>query len=371
MPDTLARLMASSFGDMIFLVCATLMPAVFGCGALLCVRKSTRSGEAPQHGWLALLTLLAGNAFVLCLLFSLLLLGAEGYYRIVYDTTDGLNQTRVSRRWFDRYWVLNNINVRDNLDYALKREAGRPRLTILGDSFTAAQGVKNVEDRFLNIIRRERPSWEVHSIARLGIDTPGQLAAISTLSDLGYEFDLVVLAYCWNDILPLIDGLTPFFEAINEPRPDAAAFWIDHSLAINAAFHRYRVNREIRLLGAELSDAFETAYAGDPWNTQRMHLQQLKERVELAGGRLAVVTFPRLHPLSQGEVSLEIMHERLGAIWAGLDVPYLDLLPTLRAHMGPQLIVNSRDDHPSEFTHRLAADAMLPFLDPLVSRPAS
>ncbi len=65
------------------------------------------------------------------------------------------------------------------------------------------------------------------------------------------------------------------------------------------------------------------------------------------------------------------MHERLGAIWAGLDVPHLDLLPTLRAHMGPQLIVNSRDDHPSEFTHRLAADAIVPFLDPLVSRPAS
>jgi hypothetical protein len=359
--------MSTTFGDALLLVVAVSLSVTLAAAAYGFIRLSTiprRVGARPGR-----LRLLIGNTLVLCFLLSLVMLGAEFYLRFVYDSTDVLNQTRVSRRWFDRYWDRNNAGVRDNIDYEMKRERGRPRLTVVGDSFTAGQGVKNVEDRFVNIIRNDRPDWEVHSIARLGADTPHQILGVRELAKTGYDFDLVVLAYCWNDILSVMSDLVPFFEAMNAPRPETGAFWIDHSLAINAAYHRYRLFRETRDLGAEWTGVFEAAYQGEQWDMHEKYLTLFKQTIEEAGGRLVVVTFPRLSPLTRGEVGMPTMHDRVDELWSRLGVPHLDLLPTLRAQGSSQLVVNDRDEHPSEFTHRLAAEAILPFLDPLMLSP--
>lgn len=322
--------------------------------------SQTRGPRRP--GWP---TLLAANLLLLALLLSLVLGGAELYLRFFHDTTEGLNQTQVSRRWFERHWALNNMGVRDDVDYALGRAGGRRRVTFLGDSFTAAQGVPDVEDRFVNIVRRERPDWEVQGLAQLGADTPQELETVRMLSAHAYEFDVVALVYCWNDILPFVGDLQPFFQAMQTSRSEAAAFWIDHSLALDMLYYRYRLYRVSRALGDPI-DAFDRAYRGAAWDRERRLLVELEQAVEEAGGHLVVITFPRLDPLTRGEVSFEVMHERLAALWSELGVPNLDLLPVLRSHGSSRLVVNSRDEHPGELTHRLAAEAIVAFLAPLI-----
>ena len=165
----------------------------------------------------------------------------------------------------------------------------------------------------------------------------------------------------------MIDELKPFFKQMDAPRPDMGAFWIDHSLAINRLYHHCRLYQQRRALGTDWMGLLEDAYAGPLWNAHRTQLTKFKNSVEGAGGRLVVVTFPRLHTLSRGAVDLAIMHERLDTLWSQLGIPHLDLLPAIQPHAGMQLVVNSGDAHPSEFTHRLSAQAMLPFLDPHMS----
>src|SRR5262245_33816660 len=89
--------------------------------------------------------LVLGNLLVLAFLLSLIALGGELYCRFCRDTTDSLNYTKASVRWFERYWYTNSAGCRDNLDYALEIPPGRRRVSFVGDSFTAGQGVKNVE----------------------------------------------------------------------------------------------------------------------------------------------------------------------------------------------------------------------------------
>ncbi|MFO0983406.1 MAG: hypothetical protein U1E76_17015 [Planctomycetota bacterium] len=49
------------------------------------------------------------------------LLAAECYYRFWYDTTDSFGLTRTTSRWFKRYYALNRMGFRDNVEYAHTR----------------------------------------------------------------------------------------------------------------------------------------------------------------------------------------------------------------------------------------------------------
>src|SRR5436305_298131 len=126
--------------------CVPLVSA--GLLALLArrIRKSGARAAWPQ--------LLAGNALVLFLMLGVVVLGAEIYYRFLSDATDSLLYTKSSQRWMLRHWHNNMNGVRDDIDYALTRESGRRRVSFVGDSFTAAEGVADVEDRFVNRIRK-------------------------------------------------------------------------------------------------------------------------------------------------------------------------------------------------------------------------
>jgi len=81
------------------------------------------------------------------------------------------------------------------------------RVTFVGDSFTAGFGLKNVEDRFVNRIRHVHPEWEVHAVAKPGLDTSTEVEIMHNLTvSNGYRLDLVVLVYQINDIGEVMPG---------------------------------------------------------------------------------------------------------------------------------------------------------------------
>src|SRR5690348_2662655 len=80
---------------------------------------------------------ISANLLVLLFLLSLLLAGAEIYYRFWLDTTDSFGLTRLNRRWYHRHWRVNQSGYRDSEPiYRAVRTPGKPRITFLGDSFT-------------------------------------------------------------------------------------------------------------------------------------------------------------------------------------------------------------------------------------------
>lgn len=315
-------------------------------------RWRRKSGRRPGPA-----SIVAGNLLAVLTLLALLLLGAELWFRFVRDTTDSFGNTRACERWYERHFKLNNVGFRDNVDYAVRIRPGRRRLTILGDSFAAGHGVQDVEDRFVNLIRRSRPDLEVQTLAVPGSETGAHVEFLLSAMQSGYQVDTVVLAYCLNDISDLIPGLGEEYMAAVRGMADKNAF-LRHSYFLDF------VDSRIRIRGFPIMKNYfgyvRDAYTGPIWVQQQARLNALENLVEQGGGRFALVVLPFFDNLS--DYPLEAAHRALEA-WARAEgVPFLDLLPTFVPHRDEDLAVNAFDAHPNERAHAIAAKRLLEWL---------
>jgi hypothetical protein len=341
-------------GDFVVYAVAVLLPLVLA-GALKRLAQQSKQRANPKRRVPNWVRLIAGNVLVFLLLVSLVFLALESYYRFGHDTTDSFAQTRVSKRWFERYYHRNNASFRDSQDYYFRRRPGKSRVSFIGDSFTAGHGIANVEDRFGNRVRHVLGDrWEVHVLADIGRDTGAELKVVEGLIRDGYEFDRVVLVYCLNDVNDLVaETVEPAAEA------GSPGFFVEHSFAINAFY--YRIKSRVDPNVANYYQSVRGAYDGPLWERQQERLTLLRDACDDAGGRLWVVVFPFMHSLGPG-YDYRPVHEQLHVFWEQLDVPCLDLLATFEEHLREGLTVNRYDAHPNERAHELAAEAIVEFL---------
>jgi hypothetical protein len=338
-----------------------LLPCVCG-GALLLLARRLKQQPGPVRWG----TLILGNALTLLLLFSLGLAAGEGYFRFAYDTTDSLDFTRVCQRWAARYWRLNTWHCRDDVEYALGIQPGKRRLTFLGDSFTTGHGIKHLEDRFANRLRRAHPDWEVHLLARNGFDTGDEIAGLREVLAAGYQLQDVVLVYCLNDVADLQPEYAQMLAQVTAEA--ARTGWLRrHSYLVDFLYCRYRAWRDPRL--RDYYPFVRDAYRSSLWQQQKQRLRLLRDLVQSHGGRLFVVTFPFLHALGPA-YPWQSVHDELDQLWRDLNVPHLDLLPCYTNYPPARLTINRFDAHPNEFANQLAAEAMDKFLSPRLA-PAS
>ena len=296
-----------------------------------------------------------GNVLVFVLLIGALLFSGEFYYRFAYDKTDGLGVTLTSKRWMQRHYHRNNFDVRDNIDLAMEIAPGKPRISIVGDSFTAGYGVPDVENRFVNILRKTNPRWEVHGIAWGGANTGTLTQRLRQLHSDGYEFDQVLYVYMINDLDDLVGELRA---AIEEVRVEEPGFLSRHSYLLNTLFYRFKV-----AYNEDMMDYFgmlEEAYTLDLWQLQEARLEDLTTFVRESGGALLVVTFPFFETLDSARYGS--IHRKLSEHWETAGVPHLDLRSVFAGLQARELTVGRYDTHPNEYAHRLAAEAMQAFL---------
>jgi hypothetical protein len=327
--------------------------------------RRMRARGKTQRTWR---TLVAGNLLVLSLLLSVALVVGECWFRFVYDATDSFGATRASARWFERHYKLNSDSFRDDVEYGLGPvAAGRRRVTFLGDSFTAGQGVAEVSDRFANRVRAARPGWDVHVFAMNGWDTAQEIEFLEKqvpgYTKGAYGFDEVVLVYCLNDICELLPGmadLTRRVESAQQRGRLSNASWLFDMIRfvwISAT------DDEIRSYFPQV----QTAHSGPAWEKQKARLTGMRDFVASHGGRLSVVTWPMLNRLGK-DYPFRETHERLDAFWKSLSVAHLDLYGVFENRDASDLVVNRFDAHPNEEAHRIAAQAVLTFLDAEMAR---
>lgn len=291
-------------------------------------------------------------------LLSTALFGFEIYFRYFYDQTDSYGVLKTTDAWFKRHYHNNQMGVRDNVEYPVKKQPGRPRIVFLGDSFTAGHGVKDVENRFANLIRKTRPDWEVHAIAANGFDTGEEIRVLGEAFQQGYEADAVVLVYCLNDISDIIP---PWQESLDRVYEDFSKtnILIQNSFALNYFYYRLK-----RYSSPELRDYYSfvrEAYDGEVWEEQKKRLGLFRDVLAYRGTKLFAVIFPFLQELGP-DYSYHKVHEKLAAFWKEQQVPSLDLLPVYETYPSKQLVVNRFDAHPNEFAHELAAKRIDEFL---------
>ena len=337
-----------------------LLPIAIGfCGVRF---FRNRSRHALPVKWSCVL---AGNGLILAFLLSLLFLGFESYYRFGCDQTDALTDTLVSTAWYARHFHTNSSGMRDNVNYANARTPGKRRVTFVGDSFTAGFGVKDVEARFVNRIRRLHPDWEVHAIAKPGLDTSTELLAMHNLTVSNhYELDQVVLVYNMNDIGEVMPQWIAEYKTLL-----ADGFrkgWLcRNSYFVNLFYLRWQLQQN-----AYLQNYFAevvAAYQGPLWETQKTGLSAFHNMTRIRGGRLLVVTFPFLH----APLQFKSAHEQLDRFWAEQGVPRRDLLATFSNLPPAGLVVNAHDAHPNEHAHALAAEVIDEFLKLQITNPAA
>jgi lysophospholipase L1-like esterase len=339
-------------GDVLLYAVAVLLPPLFATTLYLLIRLGPRQSLAARR-----FRLFAGNVLIFLLLSSALFVVFESYYRFWSDTTDSFSQTKTSARWFERHYQRNNAGFRDNVDYRFARKPNTRRLSFIGDSFTAGQGVARVEDRFANRIRSLLAGdREVHVLAELGRDTGAEIKLVRDLIRTGYEFDTIVLVYCLNDINDLVAETG----SSSDPRPEAKpGFLVRHSYLINTYYFRFRIRWDPSLSG--YYDSLRSAYDGALWEEHARRLRSLTELCRAAPGGFLVVTFPFLHSLGP-EYAYRPVHEKLARFWQDLDVAYLDLLSAFDERRGETLTVNRYDAHPNARAHAVAAEAIAEFL---------
>jgi hypothetical protein len=343
---------AANWADNITYVVFLLLPVLSGGLLLRLVRSWGRAGR-PKKGPVVT----RANLVLFIFLLSLVLAGAETWYRFAVDTTDSFGRTQINQRWFDRHWKLNQMGYRDCVTvYPLERAPGKRRITFLGDSFAAGHGVTDVEDRFANRIRN-RGEDEVHVWADLGYDTGHHIQLVEGLIAKGYQFDKVVLVYTLNDIGDLSPEWKAMAEAIRSAPPPP--FLIRHSFFLDTWYYRFKAR-----LNPDISNYCQSMlqyYDGPLWEAQQRRLKTLRSLVESHGGRFLVVTFPFLQHLGPG-YEFRAVHAKLGKFWQDLGVPHLDLLDLYEAHRDETLMVNAHDAHPNVRAHVLAAEAIQDFV---------
>lgn len=333
-----------------------LLPIATSFCAWLFFRGTSRR---PAAKWP---TVLAGNILALAFLVSVAFLGFETYYRFLCDQTDAMTNTLVSGAWYARHFHQNNFGVRDNIDYASPITSGRRRVTFVGDSCTAAFGVNDVENRFVNCIRRLHPEWEVHAIAKPGLDTSTEVEIMHNLTvSNGYQLDLVVLVYSLNDIGEVMPGWVEGYKQMMADKFRQS--WLcRNSYFINLFYHRWQLRRNAYM--KKYFDEVEAAYKGPPWEIEKGGLVAFANMTRIRGGRLVVVTFPFL----QEPTRFKFAHRQLNQFWEQQAVPHMDLLDAFGDVAPAKLVVNSHDAHPNERAHELATKAIDEFLKRQITR---
>lgn len=258
---------------------------------------------------------------------------------------------------------------------------GECRILFLGDSFTYGCGVREADtfvcglDKRLNL---SRPidcykSYDLYNGGSGGSYTRHWLSLHRQMAKK-YEPDLVVAVFFLRDAAPpeitTAGMIRQIEEGMNLLREES--FLYRHS-------HIYRLLRdkvELRRLSDKYLDTIRTAYLGNDEQTKEWHCAQenllkLKRRSEALGARFALVIFPVLFELDGGYPLCGVC-DCLKRFCKEQEIPVLSLLPAYRGKDAESLWVSLYNQHPNAEGHRIAADAIYPFIvDQLAMSPPS
>lgn len=326
-------------------------PAVVG---FVLVAAYLRPWRSPRK---SLRTLFKLSFSIWLLAFAAVL--SETLFVGLYDTTDAFSLSLISKRWNERYVERNNWNCRDRKRYDGGIPSGTKRLAIVGDSFAFGHGIKNIKDRFGDLIaerlkKESKDRWEVYNLAEPGAGTDWE---VKRLDELGrkenFRADVVLLAYCLNDLEDLVPGTYEIVGSIiNDPPKN---FFCQQFYLPN--FLYYRTNHFLRPEVRGYFGWLKDGYKGEIWEKQKKRLDQIKKWCDERNAKLVVVVFPFMTGLGP-EYGFEDAHRALREYFNQSKVSAIDLLPIYRKASPGSLVVNSFDAHPNELANRIAAESI-------------
>lgn len=295
-------------------------------------------------------------------LFVLLML-LEAVFRVFVARPDAFSFTLAAQNWKQRYWhPINSLGYRD-YEWSAADLEGRTTVMVVGASYAAGHGIRDVEDRFSNVLGELLgDEYVVINVAEPGWETPQKLAALQAHP---YRPDIVILSYTVNDIAEAARQ----FHGQYIPRaslvpPKYISFIVEESYLANFVY--YQAVRLPIQRGQETHADYLLGMYNDPevWAAHQNQLLAVYDWCQGKNISLVVVIFPSL--LRPEETAFAA--ERVAATFEEVGVPVLDLTQEFVGKDARQLVVNSVDAHPNEAVHRLVAGRLY---DIVITLPVS
>lgn len=281
----------------------------------------------------------------------------EGYFRYVYDESDGLGFLQVNKRWFQRHVVYNNFFKRDK-DFKIEKPAGSIRIGVIGDSIAFGQGIPNVHNRFSNILEKKlqasKINAEVYNLGTPGVDTHEEIKMYDDLSI--FNFDIIIWQYYLNDIQPPIkDDIAQIIQknTISNKTLDI--------LSKNSAFFDFaywRLSSKYSKTFSQLDIHYFKMY--NDASILNSHEEELTKFIRLLkeqNKKIVVIIFPLIELLGPNYPAAQI-HTNLDSYFKSQKMEVIELLDYLRNSNSKELIASRFDTHPNEKVHKLAAEKL-------------
>lgn len=334
----------------LYLILLIVSAVLFGYSVLKIYRAEFGENRKKQ------LLVLIFSVFLLVVMYSFL----EGYFRYRYDQSDGLGFLKTNARWFDRHVVFNTYGYRDR-DFTLSKKPREVRIGVIGDSITMGYGIKNVENRFSNLLekklKRNGINAQVYNIGQSGVDTCSEIKEFNRVKQL--NFDIMIWEYFVNDVQPcdkstgkqvIIHQNARMNPAVNFLR--RTSFFFDF---IYFRFSSVHESTYFKLRTADLAQYHNPAVLKNHLQDVTILSKMLQDNSTTH--KVVVVFFPSLFLLDRNYPAKGI-HTMLDKYFQEQGNSVIDLLPYLIDKSKNNLIVNRFDSHPNEYVNDMVANLL-------------
>jgi len=287
----------------------------------------------------------------------------EGYFRYIYDESDGLGFLQVNKRWQERHVIYNNFFKRDR-DFKVEKSDGIIRIGVLGDSITFGAGIANPKDRFSDILQKNLQESGINAeIYNLGVPGLDSHEEIKLYQDLSYlNFDTIVWQYYLNDIQPEDKG-----EPAKIISSDAYTSDLMRLLSKNSTFFDFlywRFSSKYSTTFDQLGTHYLSMYSDE--SVLKSHEEELSKFIEELkedDKKIIVIIFPFMELLGPNYPATEA-HNKLQYFFKTQDIQTIDLLDNLKTANWKGLVASKLDTHPNEKVHKLAAEKLYEIIYP-------
>jgi len=275
----------------------------------------------------------------------------EIMFATIFVASDGFGFTLLSKRWFEKYWAPINAHGYRDYDHSWKDKV----LFVVGDSFVAGHGIKDISDRFAGVLAEKlNEDWSVAVIAQNGWDSASELEAIAAHPQRPTR---IIVSHFVNDIeaAARANGITRP-KQITKPNAIIKPL-VDRSFVLNWLY--WRVYR--RDSGDSYVRYLSMAHANPA--VIRAHEKELGRFLEYAnavGADIAFVVWPLLINVPESRQFTAPIVEYLRRH----NVLVVDLQEHFSDRMPEELIVNAADAHPNVEVNAEVADLLYAAMAP-------
>jgi lysophospholipase L1-like esterase len=243
--------------------------------------------------------------------------------------------------------AINALGLRDH-DLPLAKPEGTIRTLMLGDSLTFGWGVR-AEDTPASLLEAQLggpPTGARNEVINSGVGNYNTVMEVAYFLDRGHKLDpdVVILNYFINDAEPSPKRRTA-------PWLEYSQAYVRFASAIDKLSRQYFGKSDWK---AYYSGLYRDDAAG--WLAAQDAITRLAEYCRTHDIKLLVVNYPELHQLR--DYPFPKVTAGVEAVARANDVPFLDLLPSIRELAPSSLWVSPTDAHPNRIANERFAAAI-------------